>query len=204
MARLFDFDNPVWKLMGRVADLFFLTLLWAVCSLPVVTAGASTTALYYVALKMAKNHEGYLAKAFFRSFRENFVLSTVVWAVMAGLGGLLAAGGLAVSRMPVEQSAFFLCALVIFAILYLMTLTMLFPLAARLDTGAGRLFLMAFMTALKNFSWVLLMTVLSLCVAAMGIFVFWPVLFVGAGGIAWVHGLILEHMIFPKYGWEEK
>lgn len=204
MARLFDFDNPVWKFMGRVADLFFLTILWTICSLPVVTIGASTTALYYVALKMTKNHEGYLAKSFFKSFRENFVLSTVVWVVMAGIGGLLAAGCLTVSRMSVEQSAFFLCMLVVLMLLYLFTLTMVFPLAARLDTGVGHLFLMAFMTAGKNFSWVLLMTVLSLCVAALGVFVFWPVLFVGIGGIAWVHGLILEHIIFPKYGWEEK
>ena len=58
MAKLFDYNNIVWRFMGRVADLFFLTLLWAIGSLPLVTMGASTTALYYVALKMVKNQEG--------------------------------------------------------------------------------------------------------------------------------------------------
>lgn len=204
MAGLFDSNNPVWRWMGRVADLFFLTMLWTVCCLPVVTAGASTTALYYVALKMAKNHEGYLLRSFFKSFKENFVLSTVIWAVTAVAGVALAAGFYAAGRLALRQSAFFLCVLAVFLMLYLFTVTMIYPLAARLDTDAGHLFLMAFMTAVKNFSWVLLMAVVSLCVAAVGIFVFWPVLFVAAGGIAYVHGLILEHVIFPKYGWEEK
>ena len=41
--------------MGRVADLLLLNFLCILCCIPVVTAGASITALYYVTLKMARD-----------------------------------------------------------------------------------------------------------------------------------------------------
>ena len=60
MAKLFDMNNPVWRFMGKIADMFLLTLAWFVCSVPIITIGASTTALYYVSLKMEEGKEGYL------------------------------------------------------------------------------------------------------------------------------------------------
>lgn len=43
MGKMFDMDNPVWRFMGKVTDMFFLTCLWLLFSLPVVTTGASTS-----------------------------------------------------------------------------------------------------------------------------------------------------------------
>ena len=91
MTRLFDYQNPVWRFMGRIADIFFLSLLWAVGSLPIITIGASTTALYYVTLKMAKNQDGYLLKAFWHSFQDNLKTSTGIWCMMLLVGGILGA-----------------------------------------------------------------------------------------------------------------
>lgn len=86
MAKLFGYDNPVWRFMGRVADVFFLTVLWAVCSLPVITIGASTSALYYVTLKMVKNREEYLLQSFWKAFKNNFAQSVIVWVILLGIG----------------------------------------------------------------------------------------------------------------------
>lgn len=201
MAKLFDYQNPVWRFMGRVADLFFLTLLWVVGSLPVITIGASTTALYYVALKMVKNQEGYLWKSYWHSYRENLGIATGVWCVMLVIGGAFAGGFAAISRMETQAASFYFWWLLLLSLLYLFVLTLIFPLAARLDTGVTGLFGMTFMTAVKNFSWVMLMLVITLCVTALGIFVFWPLLLLGAGIISYAHALILVHVIFPKYNW---
>ena len=43
---LFDMDNPFWRFMSLVADLIILNLLFVLCSIPIITIGASTTALY--------------------------------------------------------------------------------------------------------------------------------------------------------------
>lgn len=53
----------------------------------------------------------------------------------------------------------------------------------------------------KNFSWLLLMVVSTLCILALGIFVFWPLLLFGAGSIAYIHSLILVYIVFPKDNW---
>ena len=47
MAR--NFFNPeglVWKPLGQLGDLVMLSLLWGICSVPLVTIGPATAALY--------------------------------------------------------------------------------------------------------------------------------------------------------------
>ena len=39
-------DNPFFRFMGKLGDLVILSVLWLLCCLPVVTIGASTTALF--------------------------------------------------------------------------------------------------------------------------------------------------------------
>lgn len=64
-------DNKVLQVLAAIGDLMVLNLLWILCCLPVVTAGASTAALYYSLLKMVRKEETYSAKMFFRAFRQN-------------------------------------------------------------------------------------------------------------------------------------
>lgn len=74
-------DNPIMRGMGGLADFIILNLLWVVCSIPIITIGASTTALYTVMLKLVKNEEGYIAKGFLKAFKENFKQSTIMWII---------------------------------------------------------------------------------------------------------------------------
>ncbi len=76
MNRFFNMDNKFFVFMGRVADLLLLNFLCILCCIPVVTAGASITALYYVTLKMARDEESYIARSFFHSFKQNFKQAT--------------------------------------------------------------------------------------------------------------------------------
>ena len=46
---LFNPDSAFFRFTGRVLDAVVLSVLFLVCCLPVVTAGASTLALYAVA-----------------------------------------------------------------------------------------------------------------------------------------------------------
>lgn len=203
MAKLFDYNNPVWRFMGKIADFFMLTMVWAVCSIPIVTIGASTSALYYVVLKMVKNHEQYIIRSFFRYMKENFVSSTIVWIMVLAIGFVPAAGFFMMNQMGIREASFVFWMLVVVTLIYFMFVTILFPLSARLDANALKLLMMSFMVSLKHFAWAFFMVVVTVCVAALGIFVFWPVLLIGIAGIAYVHALILEYIIFPKYNWNE-
>ena len=56
--------------MNKVADLCILNIICLVCCIPIVTAGASITAMYYVTLKMVRNEEAYIVRSFFKSFKD--------------------------------------------------------------------------------------------------------------------------------------
>ena len=87
---LFNYDNPVWRFIGKLGDLILLNILWIVCSIPIVTAGAATTAVYYVTLKLVRDENDGTIKNFFHSFKENFVQSTIIWVILLAAGALLA------------------------------------------------------------------------------------------------------------------
>ena len=94
------FDNPIMNAIGRIADFIILNVLWVICSIPIITIGASTTALYTVMLKIVKNEEGYIARDFFKAFRENFKQSTAIWLVFLLLGIILIVDYSALVLMP--------------------------------------------------------------------------------------------------------
>ena len=87
---LFNYDNPVWRFIGKLGDLILLNILWIVCSIPIVTAGASTTAVYYVTLKLVRDENDSTIKNFFHSFKENFKQSIIIWLLLMAAGALLA------------------------------------------------------------------------------------------------------------------
>ena len=90
MGGFFNYDNPVWRFVGRIWDLFILNLLWVICSIPIITFGAATTAMYYCTLKVAKDRDsGGMFMLFFHSFKDNIKQSTLIWIIMAVTGGIL-------------------------------------------------------------------------------------------------------------------
>lgn len=82
IAGLFNPNNMFFRFMGRISDLMILNFLWIVFSIPIITIGASTTALYYVTLKLIDEKEGYLFISFFKEFREKFKRATIIWSII--------------------------------------------------------------------------------------------------------------------------
>lgn len=93
-------DNPIIQGIGKIVDFVILNLLWLICSLPVITIGASTTALYTVMLKLVKNEEGYIAKGFLKAFKNNFRQSTLMWLLFMLLGFILILDFSSLKLMP--------------------------------------------------------------------------------------------------------
>ena len=84
----FNPDNWLWRGFGRLADFFILSALWILCSIPVVTIGASSIALYDTVAHCFRYNEGAMVSRFFRTFKQELrrgILLTVVWAVVGYL-----------------------------------------------------------------------------------------------------------------------
>lgn len=78
----FRIDGPVYKWGTRIADWLALSIVWALCSIPLITIGASTTALFYVTTRQVSRREGYVTRDFFKSFRQNFFRATLVYIIL--------------------------------------------------------------------------------------------------------------------------
>ncbi len=75
-------DSPVIAFLNKATDLILLNILWIICCLPVITAGAATTALYYVSITSIRCGDGYVIRRFFESFKKNFRQVTPVYLVI--------------------------------------------------------------------------------------------------------------------------
>lgn len=155
MGGFFNYDNPVWRFVGRIWDLFILNLLWVVCSIPIVTFGASTTAMYYCTLKIAKDRDsGGMFTMFFHSFKDNIRQSTIIWIIMAFIGGILffdirffsfySPINNTVIRMIIFTVTCFLILLWLFIFLYI------FPIQAKFINSIKQTFKLALFMSIKH------------------------------------------------------
>ncbi len=83
MDSLFDPNGKIIELLWKPIHIMFLNFLWVVFSLPIVTVGASTVALYTVMLKLKNGTEGKLFLDFWDAFRANFRQATMIWLLVA-------------------------------------------------------------------------------------------------------------------------
>ena len=84
----FDPDSPLMNGLSRMTDLVLLNLITLAGCLPVLTAGASLTAMHYVLLKMVRGEEGYVAADWLKSFKRNFRQATLIWLVFLAAGAM--------------------------------------------------------------------------------------------------------------------
>ena len=80
--KLLDPDSPIMSFLARVADLVILNVLWLLCCLPVVTAGASATAMYHVVRHLQEESISSVTRDFFRSFKSDFRQATPVYLLL--------------------------------------------------------------------------------------------------------------------------
>lgn len=82
-------ERPLIKFLDKTGQLILLSLCWIVGSLPVITLGTSTTALYYAVMKSIRRERGYGVSEFWRSYKANLGRGILATVPMLLLGGLL-------------------------------------------------------------------------------------------------------------------
>ncbi|MCF2662584.1 DUF624 domain-containing protein [Pseudoflavonifractor phocaeensis] len=84
-SSFFNAESPFWRTFTRIMDLFGLSLCWLFCSLPLVTLGASTTALYDAVYHGVRRGESRDYARFFTTFRRELKTSFLVTLPMLSL-----------------------------------------------------------------------------------------------------------------------
>lgn len=202
--KLFGYQSKFSRVMESIFNLVLLHFLWMIFSLPIVTIGASTTALYSVTMKIVKNEESYIIKGFWKAFRSNFKQATRLWGILAGaVVWLLVTIRICMSSFLPVLKAIQLCNAGILLILILAILYV-FPLQACYENTWQNTLKNSFYCALRFLPWSVLMAgVIFLPIMITGylsqifavMIFFW--LFMGSAVIACVNSFILKR-VFEK------
>lgn len=133
MNQIFNPDNFFWRCFGKMADVVGLSLLWFLCSLPVITIPAASTALYDCAARCVRGEELTVYSRFFRTFKREFKLVTPAGLIWGGAVLLLMTGSRILAAASQGSQLLATLAVMYYVLMVIPAgmLCWLFPLASR-------------------------------------------------------------------------
>lgn len=131
MGSILGIDGPVYHFLSRVVELILLNIVFILCCLPIITIGASVTAMFSLTLKMVRGEEGGLINGFWQALKSNFKQSTLVWGLLALFGMILALNYFFLQFYTGKFSTIILMSLVMFSAIFCIYLVLIFPYIAR-------------------------------------------------------------------------
>lgn len=161
MRNFFNMDNGFFRVLSRMADLMILNILFILCCIPIITIGPALTGMYYVTLKMAVNEEGYIARAYFKSFRQNLRQGIILWLIMLLIGIVLV---LDILILRNASGTFYTVMRILIlgtTIVYLMVLLYVFPTLSRFDNSIRRTLKNALLMSILDFPRTILMFLIT-------------------------------------------
>lgn len=78
-------ESKIFQAVSIVSTLLLHNILWFVCSLPIVTIGSATAAMYRITFNLREGKATSIS-AFGAAFRENFKKATISWSVFLVFG----------------------------------------------------------------------------------------------------------------------
>ena len=145
------------NLLSSLIDLIWAGILCLLCSLPVITAGASVTALYYSVVKSVRHDCGRVSSCFFHSFRSNFHQATLIWLLCMLYVAVGVGDACAFTRMGVREGDLLFYLSRLFFLPVPLLLPWLFAFLSRFENMVGGVFRYAAYLAMRHIGVTLLL-----------------------------------------------
>lgn len=165
--KLFRFDSPFWRAVGRVADVVVLNLVGVLLSLPVVTIGAALVAASDVARRQSDGIGGSIPSMFLASFARNWREASRFFLVVGPATLLVAAFWFFVRVFPLLPLQILVTLLLLPCWLYG------WAVVARFSSSTGQALRTAFVLAYGNPVPTLAMLVLDGAIVAAAVATLW-------------------------------
>ena len=195
MGKVFALDSPLMNGLSKLADLIWLNILATICCIPIITIGASLTALHYVVLKMVKDEEGYITRSFFKSFKENFKQATLMWLMLLVVFILLVADFMIFRFSGIVFPGWCHIALTAIAVLIMFATMHLFPLLSRYENSIRATYKNSLFMGILHLPKTILMMLCWIVPIVITIYVesFFPIVFfLGISGPAFLNALLYK------------
>ncbi len=209
--KFFSYESKFSQLLLKLCYACYLNLLWFLCSIPIVTIGASTTALYYAALKIVRDEDSHIASLFFRSFRENFKQSTVLWLILLAIGLFLAGDGYILYHLRLHTEGtmaviwtLILAIVIAAAVVYVIVLEYVFPLVASVSNTNTAMLKNAFLIGTHYLFATILVFAVHFAMFFAVVAWFTPLIIFGEGLCALVSAWLLSNILISVSGTPEE
>lgn len=200
--KFLSYDSPFGQLLLKLCYACYLNLLWFICCIPIFTIGASTTALYYTTLKIAREEDCSLTRMFFRAFRENFRQSTVLWLILFAIGLLLAGDGYIVYHLrasstgvPAVMWTLILALLIVAAVAYVIVLFFVFPLVASVSNTNWAMLKNSFFIGTHYLFCTILVFAVHFAMFFAVVRIFTPLIIFGEGVCALISSYLMSNVL---------
>ncbi|MBQ1347996.1 MAG: YesL family protein [Blautia sp.] len=206
MRNLFNHEGPVMVFLTKFAYTAWLNILWFVCSLPIFTLGAATTALYTVTLKMAADEEGNVTEQFFTAFGTNFKEATKAWLLLLLGGIVLAVDGYVLYHLRFDH-AFWTVLFAVFIVMaaaYCFILLYVFPMIARFENTTFAMIKNALFVAMRFLICTAFLVVIHFSMLLVVVRFFTPAIIFGEGLVAYLSSLLLRGVLAQCEGKTEE
>ena len=193
---VFDYDGGIMRSLCKFSDCIFLSLMFVVCCIPVVTIGTAATAMYYTAHKVLRQDRGYIFRDYIESFQANFKQTTPIWLLTLILGGILGIDWYVMGLFGFKGiGTNILGPIFITGTLLLNTwISYLFPYMARFENTTRQSMKNAALMALRHLPTTILMMIVEAVVLA--ILWFMPLLLaILPAFYAWIQSYFLERVL---------
>ena len=139
MKKSFDHIQNSWlyRLSKSIGDVVIISALFLLFCLPIVTIGASVTALYYTVYRKYHKHIDEVSKDFMRSFKDNLKNATIIhiiyllYSALVGFNIYFALNGFGGVKLP----DWYIVVSFIPVLPVIFTLPFVYPLLARFSNG---------------------------------------------------------------------
>lgn len=205
--KFFSYESKFSQLLLKLCYACYLNLLWFVCSIPIVTIGASTTALYYAALKVVRDEDSHVGAAFFRSFRQNFRQATVLWLILLGVGAFLGLDGYILYHLRQTSSGtmavlwtLILAMVIAVGVVYVIVLEYVFPLLASVSNTNKAMLKNAFLLGTHYLFATILVFAVHFAMFFVVVAWFTPLIIFGEGLCAVISAWLLSSILIASSG----
>ena len=198
MGNIFDPDGKLMELLWKPIHIMFLNLLWVLFSLPIVTIGASTTALYSVLIKMRNGREGKILRDFWTAFRQNFRQATILWLLIVLAAFVFTTDIVFFLNMGGSFGTFSAMLFVGLDVLLLLVSLYVFPMQAVFDNPIGRTVKGALLLLSRHLGWTVVLLALAI-LTAVAVILYWPLIGWFVFGLAAFINAWIFDKIFRRY-----
>lgn len=197
-------DSIFGRIFGKIGDIIFINILFIIFSLPIITIGASYSAMEYTFMKQQRESDAPLFKTFVRSFKSNFKQSTISWIIILALSIIIGADIHTFGPNGVMSFSPFYYLFIFAAIVLAFMALYIFPVISAFENKLKNLWIQSFFLAAKNVPFTLMMCVLIIApiyftissgIYFMLFFSLWIVF--GFGLVGYLLSIIFLHIFTP-------